>query len=94
MQKSNLLILSCAILLSGCALFTKPQPGIEVQIQRVEVPIVVPCKAVVPKVPSWYFDKLTTANNIFTKDQYLLADRELHLGYEAELLGALQSCIK
>jgi hypothetical protein len=94
MVKSNLLILSCAILLSGCALFNKPQPGIEVQTQKVEIPVAVPCKAVVPKVPSWNFDKLTTANDIFTKDQYLLADRQLHLGYEDQLLAALNSCIK
>jgi hypothetical protein len=92
MVKSNLLVLVAILSLSGCALFTKPQPGIEVQIQRVEVPIEVPCKATVPAVPSWNFDKLTTANDIFTKDQYLLADRELHLGYEKELLAALRSC--
>ena len=90
----RLFIILPIVLLSGCALFSKPQPGIEVQTQRVEIPISIPCKAQVPTKPNFNFDKLTTDKDIFVKDQALLADRELHLGYEAELLGALTSCIK
>ena len=94
MLKNNLLVLS-VILLSGCCIFQpKPQPGIEVQTQRVEIPVAVPCKAVVPPVPVDNFDKLMTSNDIFVKNQALLADRLNHLGYEKELVAALNSCIK
>jgi hypothetical protein len=92
MLKSNLLVLVLLLSLSGCALFSKPQPGIEVQVQKVEIPVEVPCKATIPTVPSFNFDKLTTANDIYVKDQALLADRWLHLSYEKELLAALRSC--
>ena len=95
MSKNNLTLIGLVILLQGCSvLCPKPQPGIEVQIQKVEVPVAVPCKAVIPTAPKDNFDKLTTQNDLFTKDQALLADRLLHLGYETELLAALNSCIK
>lgn len=92
MVKSNILVL--AIFLTGCAWDRPPQPGIQVQIQKVEIPVAVPCKAVIPTAPEYNFDKLTTDKDIFAKDQALLADRLLHLGYENELLVALTSCIK
>ena len=89
-MQNNLLI--CAIiLLSGCA---TTEPVSNTVIQRVEVPIAVPCKAVVPLKPDFNFDKLTIDQDVFDKTKAVLADRKLHLGYEGELLAALTSCIK
>lgn len=90
-MQNNLLIVSLAIILSACA---HTEPVINTVIQRVEIPIEVPCKAIVPAKPDFNFDKLKADNNIFDKTKAALADRELHLGYEIELLAALNSCIK
>ena len=87
----NKFILSVALLLSACA---TTESGVEVQIQRVEVPIAVPCKAVIPTVPDFTFDKINPDVDIYEKTKSLLSDRKLHLGYEAELLAALNSCVK
>ena len=78
-------------LLSACA---TPEPGIKVVVQRVEVPIAIPCKAAIPELPKYNFDLLTTSDDIFTKNKALLSDRLLHLGYEHELSVALISCVK
>lgn len=86
-------IILVVILLSGCAC-VPPEPVIKIEIQRVEVPIAVPCKAVTPTKPDFNFDKLTVEQNVFDKTKALLADRKLHLGYEGELLTALNSCVK
>jgi hypothetical protein len=77
--------------LAGCA---TPPPGIKTVIQKEEVPVAVPCKAVMPAVPAFNFDKLNPQQDVYTKTQALLADRLLHLGLEAELTAALNSCIK
>ena len=82
----------CALVLAGCA--TDTPPGINTVIQRVEVPIEVPCKVEIPAKPDFNFNKLTINDNIFDKTKSVLADRELHIGYETELLGALNSCVK
>jgi hypothetical protein len=79
-----------AILLSGCA----SDPVIQVKTVTVEVPVQIPCKAIVPAKPDFNFDKLGADNDVFDKTKAVLADRKLHLGYEAELLAALNSCIK
>jgi hypothetical protein len=77
--------------ISGCA---TDGPVINTVIQRVEVPIEVPCKAVVPTAPDLNFGKVTVDQDVFDKTKALLADRKLQLGYETELLTALNSCIK
>lgn len=87
----NKLVLIVSLFLSGCV---STGPVIRTEIQKVEVPIEVPCKAVVPAKPDFNFDKLTVENDVFEKARATLADRELHLGYETELLAALNSCIK
>lgn len=94
MQNTKLLALLLVGLLSGCALFNSTPPGIQVQVQKVEVPVVVPCKATIPTTPKFNFDSLTVDKDIYVKDQALLADRWLHLGYENELRAALDSCTK
>lgn len=87
----NKLVLIAALFLAGCA---TDGPVIQTVVQKVEVPVSVPCKAKVPTKPDFNFDKLSIAHDIFDKTKATLADRKLHLGYETELLAALNSCIK
>lgn len=88
-MRSNILLL--CLVLAGCGTC---KPVIDTVIQKVEVPVSVPCKAVIPPTPIYYFDKLDTNSDIYDKTKALLADKKLHLGYEAELLAALNSCVK
>jgi len=87
--ENKLAILAVSLLLVGCAF---DQPVIAPVIQKVEIPIAVPCKAEIPTPPNFNFDKLTPEQDIFEKTKATLADRRLHLAYEAELLAALKSC--
>ena len=79
------------ILLVGCA---TTDPAISVQTQEVKIPIAIPCKAKIPEVPVFNMNKIDPSQDIFEKTKALLADINLHLGYEAELLAALNSCVK
>ena len=88
----NKLFLGLVVLaLAGCG---TDGPLIKPVIQKVEVPVAVPCKAEVPTPPDFNFDKLKPEQDIFDKSKAALADRRLHQAYEAELLAALNSCIK
>lgn len=80
----------CAIALVGCA--TQQDPTARIVTQLVEVPIPVMCKAEVPEKPVMNMDKVTVEDDIFVKVQALLADMNLHIGYEIQLLSALMSC--
>ena len=86
------IILLSLSLLAGCA--TTTPPVIDVKTQEVDIPIAIPCKALVPSKPEFNFDKVTPEQDVFDKTKALLADRKLYLGYTAELLAALNSCIK
>ena len=88
---NKLTIAAMVIFLGACA---TDGPVISTVIQKVEIPIAIPCKAEVPSKPDFNFDKATAEQDIFEKSKALLADRKLHLGYEEELLAALNSCIK
>lgn len=90
MLKNNLIL--AALLLSGCA--TPTVEGIKTVTQRVEIPVAVPCKEIVPEVPTYNFDMLLVDKDIYLKVQALLADRLLHLGYEDQLRTALIACVK
>lgn len=90
MQSKSLIIIA-ALVLAGCA---TDEPVIKTVVQKVEVPIAVPCKATVPTAPALNFPNVLQSQNIFDKTKVLLADRKLQLGYETELLAALNSCIK
>jgi len=88
-------VIIAALVLSGCATTQLPsQPGINTVIQKVEIPVSVPCKVKIPEKPAFNFDKLIENDDIYVKSQASLADRLLHLGYEEELLIALNSCVK
>lgn len=88
---NNLIIIFAALALAGCG---TTKPVINTVIQKVEIPIAVPCKATVPAKPDFNFDKLTVEKDLFDKAKAALADRQLHLAYEAELLVQLNGCIK
>jgi hypothetical protein len=90
-MQNKLFIVLFAAFVSACA---TDGPVINTVVQKVEVPVAVPCKAVVPTAPDLNFGKVTPDQDLFEKTKALLADRNLQLGYEAELLAALNSCIK
>jgi hypothetical protein len=90
MLSNKFFIISVAMLISGCA--TLDKGPVRVEIQTVNVPIAIACKADTPAVPDYSFGQLKQSNTIFEKVRSLLADRVLSLGYETELVAALQSC--
>ena len=90
MQTKLLLSFLTLLTLVGCA--TTKEPVITTIVQKVEVPIAVPCKVEIPPTRDWNFNKITAEMDIFEKVQALLADRRLHLGYEAELKASLGTC--
>lgn len=87
----NLIGLVISFFIVGCA---HNEPISNVIIQKVEVPIEVPCKASIPTEPLFNFPSLTIDQDIYEKSKVLLADRKLHLAYEIELLAALTACVK
>lgn len=87
----RILALFIPVLLVACA---TTDPAISVETQTVKIPVAVPCKAKIPDAPIFNFDTIDPAQDIFEKTKILLADRKLHLGYEAELVAALNSCVK
>lgn len=67
-------------------------PTIQTVVQRVEVPISVPCATPMPIEPLYCFNTLQSTDDIFVKVRCLLSDRKLSLGYESELSISLRSC--
>lgn len=95
MLKNNFIIILSSLLISGCAaLSSGSSAGIQVEPEKVEIPVAVPCKVTIPSSPAFNFDKLVVTQDIYSKTQALLADRWLHMGYEDQLLAALNSCVK
>lgn len=91
-MQNKMIILSLAFFLTACA--TTKVPVIDTVIQKVEIPIAVPCKTKIPQSPTFSFGVLTEENTIFDKSKATLADRHLYEAYVAELIVALNSCIK
>lgn len=91
-MRNNIVILTLLVFLSACA--SGPPPVMAPLIQKVEIPIPVPCKVDIPQKPKFNFNSLTTEQDIFEKTRAILADIRLHFAYEAELSAALNSCIK
>lgn len=76
------------LLLAGCALPTKPD--VVYRTQRVEVPIPVPCKVAMPKLPA------ECQPSDQSRQAWLrcaLIQRSEQQGYQAELEAALKACI-
>lgn len=88
-MQNSFIAIAMLLILTGCA---TPEPVIQTIIQKVEVPILVPCKQEIPSTPDFNFDKLTESDTLFDKTKSLLADKKIHLAYEEELLAALKAC--
>lgn len=74
--------------LAGCAARQEAEP----RTVRVEVPVAVPCKAPAVQEPTWATAMLQKGDSLEVKVRALLAERQQHLGYEAQLRAAVQAC--
>ena len=72
----------------GCAGQVEP----ESRTVRVEVPVLVPCRAPAGDVPAWATASLQKSDSLQTKMRALLAELEQRKGYEVPLLVAVQTC--
>ncbi|MBS6036486.1 MULTISPECIES: hypothetical protein [Pseudomonas] len=80
--------LAVFLLLAGCASQVEP----EVRTVRVEVPVQVPCRAPDIAVPPWATASLRKSDTLEVKVRALLAERRQRVGYEKELLAAVDAC--
>lgn len=76
------------LLLAGCAGHVEP----EIRTVRVEVPVPVPCHAPEVAVPPWAASGLRKADSLEVKVRALLAERRQRIGYERQLLAAVEAC--
>ncbi len=83
----TLLILS-ALALASCGGRAIPQ----VQYVRVEVPVLVPCRAPEVAVPTWAAAGLRKSDSLEVKMRALLAERRQRIGYERQLSAAVLAC--
>lgn len=74
--------------LAGCAGQVEPEP----RTVRVEVPVAVPCRVPVVQEPTWATVSLQKGDSLQVKVRALLAERQQHLGYEAQLRAAVMAC--
>ncbi|MDU9416443.1 hypothetical protein [Pseudomonas sp. zfem005] len=75
-------------LLSGCSTGVQPAP----ELVEVKVPVLVACKVVAPAVPAFAVESLALDATIDQQMKVLRAERLQRIGYERELLAALQAC--
>ena len=73
--------------LAGCA---TQEPA--VRTVRVEVPVLVPCKTQEVTVPSWAATGLKKSDSLEVKVRALLSERRQRMGYERELVAAVDAC--
>lgn len=90
-MKVQALALVGLLMLAGCGTQPKPLEPRTV-VQRVEVPIRVPCKTERPTKPTYAADAISLDANIFELVRALLQEREQRKAYEAEANGALDRC--
>jgi hypothetical protein len=76
-----------ALALAACA-HTEPR----VVVQRVSVPVSVPCKVTLPARPAYAAHTVSLDGTIFDLVQALLIDRETRKAREAELEAAAKAC--
>lgn len=82
------LFLACFVLfLAGCVTH---EP--EVRTVRVEVPVLVPCRAPEVVVPQWAADGLGKGVSLEVKVRALLAERRQRIGYGRQLAAAIEAC--
>lgn len=81
------LLVGLVIVLAGCA-HLEP----EVRTLRVDVPVLVPCKTQEVAVPPWAAAGLKKSDSLEVKVRALLAERRQRMGYERELVAAVDAC--
>lgn len=81
-------VVGMLVALAGCAGRQEAEP----RTVRVEVPVAVPCRAPSVDEPSWATASLQKGDSLQTKVRAILAERQQHLGYEAQLRAAVQAC--
>lgn len=81
------LLIGLVAALAGCG---TREP--EVRTMRVEVPVLVPCKTKEVSVPHWAAGELDKADSLESKVRALLAERRQRIGYEKELVAAIDAC--
>jgi hypothetical protein len=80
-------LLMTALVLAGCS---SREP--ELRTVRVEVPVLIPCKTQEVAVPPWAAAGLKKADSLETKVRALLAERRQRIGYERQLVVAMEVC--
>jgi hypothetical protein len=81
------LALFSVLFLAGCAT-CKP----DIVIQKVEVPVSVPCVKQAVQKPSFPLQGTNPNEDIFVLTKRALAEIELRRGYEGELEAVIQGC--
>ena len=81
------LLVGVLVMVGGCAA-RKP----EVRTVRVEVPVLVPCRAPDVPLPAFAATGLRKADSLDLKVRALLAERRQLIGYERELVAATTAC--
>lgn len=66
--------------------------GCTATVERVEIPVLVPCRIVAPAEPAWATESLAPDAGIWEQVRALLAERRQRIGYEAQMLAAIESC--
>lgn len=81
-------VLAGFVLLAACARQVEP----EIRTVRVEVPVQVPCRAPEVNVPPWAAAGLKKSDSLEVKVRALLAERRQRIGYETQLVAAVEAC--
>lgn len=84
------IIVGMVVALAGCA--GRPVAEPEPRVVRVEVPVQVPCRVKAPAVPAWAAEGLRKEDSLEVKVRALLAERRQRIGYDRELVAAVESC--
>ena len=83
----KLTVATLAAMLAGCA--ASPPP---VRVQRVSVPVPVPCRVATPARPAMPTEALAPDTALDTFAAAAIAEIERREGYEGELRAALAAC--
>jgi hypothetical protein len=84
----TILAIFTTVLLTGCFGTTTP-----LHIERIEVPIPVPCRIVAPVKPVMPLSEMQEeTDDIYVLSQKSLAEIERRKGYEKQLEAAIQQC--
>lgn len=82
------LVVGMVFALAGCVGRQDAEP----RTVRVEVPVAVPCRSPAVQEPTWATASLQKGDSLQVKVRALLAERQQHLGYEAQLRAAVMAC--